>query len=1206
MKGVVVVKHRIAVITVFGAWLATMLAGPAWAELTIGEYELISTTRVSRIDFEYTYRANITNTGADVENVTAQLSSTTPNTIVVDGSLSFGAANAASTVTSTDTFTIRQDRSYPFSWSDMSWDIFFDTPVPEGVLLEGNPGDVAMNALVRLRSAGVDNADILDGAILNRLDLAIERNATIGQVNQALLNVNARITDMQPGLPYIEVAIPRQAAIDAVQLIADQLAASPGIRTAFLAWVPQPTLLPPEHTDFLMLDSVQHLLPARFPAAWNAAGLIEFDEDGNCVHPVTVLVADFWYKTDTTHPESDAYDKAATKQLQLDPLIRPAPDQPNVLIPFLVTDYYVGFHGYDVTSTMAARFDANPPTGAMPLTDCLNLIGVPVNGYSFARIALALWDNFPDTGKFLINASLGFPGDDGRRGDDGSMVTPGESRLVWPLERAELATIWRVLAEDDKDRFLLFSAAGNDADDLFVDIYPGAATAAYSNPFSVAAIPGDPLFDFALDAAAWSGDGVFPDVTAPPADLAALRADLINNDLADELNNVLVVGSTTNQELADDLVESDFSDRGAQIYAVGENIPNLTWTRELEGTSFATPQVAGLAAYLWLIAPELTDEGIPTFITRYLIEHSVNELGKTNTINLIDAYLAALTFDLDPDLIGVPVIQFGEAPVREAILDIDGDELFEEEDLKHYLIAYYNGNFLDPEVPPVLPSIRDYSRFDLNGNGFTGGNSVERFDLDLLASPEVTPVYDEDLLLPITLPSASLVIERSFDENNLTDLDILCYYAFSPLYHGDLIGTRGLGSLTWLSDCVDIETVIDNPSNILLSSTVQFAAHVIDIDQRTLVDTTEALGWEQFRWTSSNPDVAVFDALGRLHVAGMGSTTIGASYGRAATTSVLTVPFEDPFQPPTLVTADMDFDVSLDSCRLPDGENPGGTHLLYFDRVVFEQAVVLETVADIQNVRDPALVWVRATGGIMPTDEVYPAAGDLILQYAVPGFYLSEILETGIDADGCLNIRYRSYGYQAHVANTPWPLWQLPGTSALPYTGAIEQPLWVEIEPPVPAVLGTGDIGLQIMAANAALQIAIDGSGTNSVNIAAVAPWVISRVSAVNPINEQERIVIIVQRDGVACEIDLALAVKGDESDRFLQVEELTGWYCGLGNGSNCPGWFDSNIAGSPPSSFEADQGRPEGVNKAEAKKAKRTQKERNKEALTSSRRPDI
>lgn len=93
------------------------------APLTIGNYTLISSTRVSRTDFVYTYRAIIFNSGFTTRTPTATLSIATPGVTILDGTLSFGTVPAGTTATSTDTFSLRHDRSSAFSEADFHWQI---------------------------------------------------------------------------------------------------------------------------------------------------------------------------------------------------------------------------------------------------------------------------------------------------------------------------------------------------------------------------------------------------------------------------------------------------------------------------------------------------------------------------------------------------------------------------------------------------------------------------------------------------------------------------------------------------------------------------------------------------------------------------------------------------------------------------------------------------------------------------------------------------------------------------------------------------------------------------------------------------------------------------------------------------------------------------------------------------------------------------
>jgi hypothetical protein len=97
-------------------------------QLEIGNFIQISKERVSRVEYNYTYQADITNSGQDVQNVTAIVTINSPYTTVVDDTLTFGDVTSGSTVTSSDTFTIRQNRLYPFDWADLEWEIQADIP----------------------------------------------------------------------------------------------------------------------------------------------------------------------------------------------------------------------------------------------------------------------------------------------------------------------------------------------------------------------------------------------------------------------------------------------------------------------------------------------------------------------------------------------------------------------------------------------------------------------------------------------------------------------------------------------------------------------------------------------------------------------------------------------------------------------------------------------------------------------------------------------------------------------------------------------------------------------------------------------------------------------------------------------------------------------------------------------------------------------
>ena len=133
----------------------------AQASLTIGNYSLVKSQRVTLYEYDYTYSAKVTNTGPAVADVQGSLTSLNPKTKVVDGNLSFGDVAAGSVKASLDTFTIRQDRRYAFDPSKLSWAISF-TPIVENTPPIANAGpdwNVAIGNTINLDGSASSDPD---------------------------------------------------------------------------------------------------------------------------------------------------------------------------------------------------------------------------------------------------------------------------------------------------------------------------------------------------------------------------------------------------------------------------------------------------------------------------------------------------------------------------------------------------------------------------------------------------------------------------------------------------------------------------------------------------------------------------------------------------------------------------------------------------------------------------------------------------------------------------------------------------------------------------------------------------------------------------------------------------------------------------------------------------------------------------------------
>jgi hypothetical protein len=152
------------------------------------------------------------------------------------------------------------------------------------------------------------------------------------------------------------------------------------------------------------------------------------------------------------------------------------------------------------------------------------------------------------------------------------------------------------------------------------------------------------------------------------------------------------------------------------------------------------------------------------------------------------------------------------APVRLAILDVDGERDFDEDDIEIFVEKY-----IDPVTGAPRQPVRDYSRYDLNGDDLTGGrDSHGPFDLDREGSTQFGAAVYSTVM-------QNIGGDVAFDETDLTDLQILCYYAYSDLYTG---GDNAREELL-AGHCAEV-TVLVEPASATLgpAGSQQFSATV--------------------------------------------------------------------------------------------------------------------------------------------------------------------------------------------------------------------------------------------------------------------------------------------------------------------------------------------------------------------------------------------
>ena len=249
---------------------------------------------------------------------------------------------------------------------------------------------------------------------------------------------------------------------------------------------------------------------------------------------------------------------------------------------------------------------------------------------------------------------------------------------------------------------------------------------------------------------------------------AATRTDLTDdqNVHVDPLTNTMAVENVLEKDSASGLTcLTTNSNTDGSIAAPGQNVHSFNKSGGAEdsnGTSMSSPFIAGLATYLWSIAPDLTPQQLVSAI-RQNPQPPPDDPCERPSAPLVDAYAATLSLDQT----GTP--SAAGWPVRFAILNKDGNQVFDHKDVEA----------IAPKVKRSLePTVRDWSRFDLNGDGYTGGFDTAPFDLDRSNSTRAGQTG---------LAGATATIEgspASFNEDEVADADVLCFYAYSPLYAG--------------------------------------------------------------------------------------------------------------------------------------------------------------------------------------------------------------------------------------------------------------------------------------------------------------------------------------------------------------------------------------------------------------------------------------
>jgi subtilisin family serine protease len=610
-----------------------------------------------------------------------------------------------------------------------------------GVKLVGVPDAPATDATYDLyipivypeETISIDSDYLDDGKVLRtEIEIVLKPDVTIAEVNGVLDKYDAQIVSMLQGNTIFIVRVPDPGDVTSLnKLIADIQNENIVLFALKSLIVGEPEdILPnsipsstqefPVHIgDFRAFD---HHLAARAHGAWNLRDAITTMVD---IRP-RIVIADYF----GDGPPGRGYNAS-----------------------YINTDFAAGdvhSHGYHVLGIISGMYDRvgsltirqNSVVGLFP--DWLMVRAVDIryvtttNRTDFLiiqRINNIIRDN--DAVNVILNTSLSL----GNLDADQANIWA----LAW-IKKVRGITDYRTVGAGIENRFLHFTAAGNIR-------YDGGG-----NIIRWPAIRGSDWAFAALGDVTSNGNEV-PNLTN--TFVVENRVNTLHHN-SDTLRQRPLPGCANNSSI----MGGNLSGMGTNVWSYGNFTDGVHYsdpsTSSKSGTSMATPQAAGVAAYVWAVNPSLSVSEVMNIIRRTVEERATTTLTPGFSCNqvapqhVIDAYAA--------------VLLAGGSDARRVLLDIKGNGVFDHNDIEEFL-----GVYLDEEKAGTL----DYSRYDLNGDGFTGGARADRFDLSIDGEYSVVPQHIEGETV-------------YYNENTLTDLQVLCYYSYSDIYGGDTDQRRAL------------------------------------------------------------------------------------------------------------------------------------------------------------------------------------------------------------------------------------------------------------------------------------------------------------------------------------------------------------------------------------------------------------------------------
>jgi hypothetical protein len=177
------------------AILAVLLPGLAQAAAEVTGLQLVSSTRVGRTSFDYTYRVQVRNGSPALGAAQATARSTAAATQVVQGTVALGNLAAGASVSSTETITLRQDRSTSFNPASLVWSVTGQPQGEQTLSLSLSDAVLAPGGILELKPV------VRDGNGVVQSNAGLQFNATLAPIGP--------VTGNAPVVSGLSVSFPK-------------------------------------------------------------------------------------------------------------------------------------------------------------------------------------------------------------------------------------------------------------------------------------------------------------------------------------------------------------------------------------------------------------------------------------------------------------------------------------------------------------------------------------------------------------------------------------------------------------------------------------------------------------------------------------------------------------------------------------------------------------------------------------------------------------------------------------------------------------------------------------------------------------------------------------------------------------------------------------------------------------------------------------